>query len=145
VVFQDPIRKNKNELVVKFDKKSIRLVARNVHFLLLMQALTINKTIETIFQLLFLNVFVSPLFWIFLPSVIAYFPSIPISGFCYIFGFLCFLVARIRKRKLIVDWTREIIIVTGGSHGIGARLCELLIEEGAQVVIIDRMKPMTSV
>jgi hypothetical protein len=107
--------------------------------------LELNEKIEQLFQLLFLNVYVSPLFWIFLPSFLGwtrewFFPAF--QGCCYVLGMVSFIVCKLRRTKKIQDWSSEIVVVTGGSHGIGQRCCELLLEKGARVVIIDRMKPV---
>jgi hypothetical protein len=110
-----------------------------------MDPLKLNKAIEAIFQLLFLNTAISTLFWIFLPSLTKYFPSIPFAFVCYPLGFCCFLIARIRQKIPISDWSREVVVLTGGSHGIGARLCDILLEKGAKVIVIDRMKPLTGI
>lgn len=35
------------------------------------------------------------------------------------------------------DWKREIVVVTGGSDGIGKRVVMLLAEKGIKVVVLD--------
>ncbi|KAF2670912.1 dehydrogenase/reductase SDR family member 8 precursor [Microthyrium microscopicum] len=39
------------------------------------------------------------------------------------------------------DWKKEIVVVTGGSDGIGARVVQLLAERGIKVVILDIQPP----
>lgn len=41
----------------------------------------------------------------------------------------------------VYDWSKEIVLVTGGSDGIGAKIVELLAERGIKVVILDLQKP----
>lgn len=55
------------------------------------------------------------------------------------------LINRIGARLVIdgsaprtIRWSEHIVIVTGGSRGIGGRVCEILKEKGARVVVIDR-------
>jgi hypothetical protein len=35
------------------------------------------------------------------------------------------------------DWSKEIVLVTGGSDGIGAQVVQLLAERGIKVVVLD--------
>lgn len=35
------------------------------------------------------------------------------------------------------DWNKEIVVVTGGSDGIGARIVKLLAEKGIKVAVVD--------
>jgi all-trans-retinol dehydrogenase (NAD+) len=35
------------------------------------------------------------------------------------------------------DWRKEIVVVTGGSDGIGARIVKLLAERGITVAVLD--------
>jgi 3-oxoacyl-ACP reductase-like protein len=37
----------------------------------------------------------------------------------------------------VYDWNKEIVVVTGGSDGIGAKVVQLLAERGIKVVILD--------
>lgn len=39
------------------------------------------------------------------------------------------------------DWNREIVVVTGGSSGIGAVLVSRFAENGVKVLILDRNSP----
>jgi 3-oxoacyl-ACP reductase-like protein len=41
------------------------------------------------------------------------------------------------------DWGREIVVVTGGSSGIGAVVVSRLAEKGIKVLILDRNSPPT--
>ncbi|ORX67154.1 NAD(P)-binding protein [Linderina pennispora] len=51
---------------------------------------------------------------------------------------LCSLTAKIfGKRDNSVYWPNEIVVVTGGSHGVGNELTLRLLKAGAQVVILD--------
>ena len=45
-----------------------------------------------------------------------------------------------RKTEKIKDWTKEVVVITGGSHGIGASLGKRLTSMGAKVIVIDLMK-----
>jgi hypothetical protein len=40
------------------------------------------------------------------------------------------------------DWTREIVVVTGGAGGIGGQVVQLLAERGIKVVVLD-IQPLT--
>lgn len=37
-----------------------------------------------------------------------------------------------------IRWNDQIVVITGGSRGLGGRVCELLKEKGARVVVIDK-------
>lgn len=37
----------------------------------------------------------------------------------------------------VYDWKKEIVVVTGGSDGIGARLVNMLAERGIKIVVLD--------
>jgi hypothetical protein len=39
------------------------------------------------------------------------------------------------------DWKKEIVVVTGGSDGIGAHIVRFLAEKGITVVILDIQEP----
>jgi all-trans-retinol dehydrogenase (NAD+) len=39
------------------------------------------------------------------------------------------------------NWSREVVVVTGGSDGIGAILVQLLAERGVKVVVLDIQAP----
>jgi all-trans-retinol dehydrogenase (NAD+) len=39
------------------------------------------------------------------------------------------------------DWNKEIVVVTGGSDGIGAHIVKFLAEKGITVVILDIQEP----
>lgn len=41
------------------------------------------------------------------------------------------------------DWSREIVVVTGGSNGIGAAIVSRFAEKGVKVMILDRNPPTT--
>jgi len=41
------------------------------------------------------------------------------------------------------DWSREIVVITGGSSGIGAVLVSRFAEKGVKVLILDRNAPPT--
>ncbi|KAG9508331.1 hypothetical protein J7337_001895 [Fusarium musae] len=41
------------------------------------------------------------------------------------------------------DWSREIVVVTGGSSGIGAAIVSKFAEKGIKVLILDRIPPAT--
>lgn len=55
------------------------------------------------------------------------------------------LINRIGAR-LVIDgsaprhtrWNDQIVVVTGGSRGLGGRVCELLKQKGAKIVVIDK-------
>lgn len=38
------------------------------------------------------------------------------------------------------DWTREVVVVTGGSDGIGKIIVQLLAEKGIKVAVLDVQK-----
>ncbi|KAL2127111.1 hypothetical protein VTI74DRAFT_11311 [Chaetomium olivicolor] len=65
-----------------------------------------------------------------------------------VFGFLRLLNAYISRRVLNnwvddnYDWSREIVVVTGGSGGIGGHVVQLLAERGIKVVVLD-IQPLT--
>ena len=39
------------------------------------------------------------------------------------------------------DWPKELVVVTGGSDGIGAEIVNLLAERGIKVVVLDIQAP----
>lgn len=39
------------------------------------------------------------------------------------------------------DWKKEIVVVTGGSDGIGAITTKLLAEKGIKIAVLDIQKP----
>jgi NADPH:quinone reductase-like Zn-dependent oxidoreductase len=41
----------------------------------------------------------------------------------------------------VYDWNKEIVLVTGGSDGIGRIVVELLADKGIKVVILDIQEP----
>ena len=41
----------------------------------------------------------------------------------------------------VYDWKKEIVVVTGGSDGIGALVVQMLAQKGIQVVILDIQEP----
>jgi all-trans-retinol dehydrogenase (NAD+) len=41
----------------------------------------------------------------------------------------------------VYDWKKEIVIVTGGSDGIGALVVQSLAQKGIRVIVIDIQKP----
>ena len=41
----------------------------------------------------------------------------------------------------VYDWKRELIVVTGGSDGIGAIVTRLLAEKGIRVIVLDIQEP----
>lgn len=41
----------------------------------------------------------------------------------------------------VYDWKKEIVVVTGGSDGIGAKIVNLLAERGIKVVVLDIQPP----
>jgi heterodisulfide reductase subunit A-like polyferredoxin len=41
------------------------------------------------------------------------------------------------------DWSREIVVITGGSNGIGAAIVSRFAEKGVKVLILDRIPPAT--
>lgn len=42
------------------------------------------------------------------------------------------------------DWVREVVLVTGASSGIGARVCQMLTERGIKVAGLDVQEPLYS-
>ncbi|PWN31624.1 NAD(P)-binding protein [Meira miltonrushii] len=55
------------------------------------------------------------------------------------------LINRIGARLVIdgsaprtIRWSDHLVVITGGSRGMGGRVCELLKEKGARVVVIDK-------
>jgi all-trans-retinol dehydrogenase (NAD+) len=41
----------------------------------------------------------------------------------------------------VYDWKKEIVVVTGGSDGIGAKVVQMLAEKDIKVAILDIQKP----
>jgi NAD(P)-dependent dehydrogenase (short-subunit alcohol dehydrogenase family) len=39
------------------------------------------------------------------------------------------------------NWNREIVVVTGGSDGIGALIVKLLMERGIKIAVLDIQEP----
>ncbi|KAF5536586.1 retinal short-chain dehydrogenase reductase [Fusarium napiforme] len=72
------------------------------------------------------------------------------AGILLAFKSLGYLNAWYTKRKVnnhVVDpswdWSREIVVVTGGSNGIGAAIVSRFAEKGVKVLILDRIPPAT--
>lgn len=40
------------------------------------------------------------------------------------------------------DWTKEIVLITGGSSGMGAVMVRMFAERGIKVVILDIVAPL---
>ncbi|KAF5694911.1 short-chain dehydrogenase reductase [Fusarium denticulatum] len=76
-------------------------------------------------------------------------PKVQISaGIFFAFKYLGYLNAWYTKRKVnnhvndpSWDWSREIVVVTGGSSGIGAAIVSKFAEKGIKVLILDRAPP----
>ncbi|KAJ1646320.1 hypothetical protein J3B02_003969 [Coemansia erecta] len=54
---------------------------------------------------------------------------------------ICRLSARLVFRPTTVNWNSEIVVVTGGSHGVGLELTKRLLRANARVAIIDVNPP----
>lgn len=110
-----------------------------------MTPLELNLQLEKLFQLLFLNIYISPLLWYFMPTIVdVTFSILPISPFkllCNLMAILSLYVTIKRNNKGITEWNKEIVIITGATSGMGAELADLLIKRGATVVNIDRLEP----
>ncbi|KIW93202.1 uncharacterized protein Z519_05807 [Cladophialophora bantiana CBS 173.52] len=44
-----------------------------------------------------------------------------------------------RHRK--VDWEGEVVVITGGAHGLGRVLAEMVLRKGAKVAVLDVLEP----
>ncbi|KIW05677.1 uncharacterized protein PV09_03540 [Verruconis gallopava] len=65
-----------------------------------------------------------------------------------VFGGLFFRVKRFLDQGVAnnwrsdrYDWNREIVVVTGGSDGIGAKMVQMLASKGIKVVVLDIQEP----
>jgi hypothetical protein len=108
-----------------------------------MSPLAVNTALETVHYFMFLHSITCPLFWIALPSAVWIFQEIVPAKL--IFNCVCFIIAglslllAIKRRRFgrITDWSKEIVVVTGGSHGLGKQVAINLKKRGAIVIVID--------
>ena len=94
--------------------------------------------------------FLAQLFRNGLPSAL---PSIAVTGrlraalYCVGFSWVLFAHRVLRKRalnpspKMTVQWPKEVVLVTGGSSGVGGELVRRLESYGAAVAIMDIQPP----
>ncbi|KAJ2225766.1 hypothetical protein IWW45_007737 [Coemansia sp. RSA 485] len=54
---------------------------------------------------------------------------------------ICRLSARLLCRSTTVSWANEVVVVTGGSHGVGLELTKRLLRANARVAVIDVNPP----
>jgi short-subunit dehydrogenase len=103
----------------------------------------VNQTLEAGVRHLFFNIYVSPLIWIFLSVAYPYYSFLVfpvVKSICYTFAAIS-LYSCYKRRPKQIDWTKELVVITGGSNGIGKGLLQVLIQKGAQVINIDRIEP----
>ncbi|KAI8902844.1 hypothetical protein BC833DRAFT_546591 [Globomyces pollinis-pini] len=63
-------------------------------------------------------------------------------GICLLISILISIIGIKRySYKKITDWSKEIVVITGGSNGIGNLCAQKLQELGATVIVIDKLKP----
>lgn len=70
----------------------------------------------------------------------AFIPALGLAGLLLLRSALA-RNARRKAKKAWSDWSKEVVIVTGGSSGIGADLVRRLIQSGAKVAILDILEP----
>ncbi|KAK6096317.1 hypothetical protein MT418_003157 [Batrachochytrium dendrobatidis] len=109
---------------------------------------TLDISLNAFFHYLLLNAWVAPLFWLSIPFFMHGF--FPLLG-SIILWMTCFALASISIVRLmlqkpatrITSWSTEIIIITGGSHGIGAVLTDILAntKKVKKVVVLDKIPP----
>lgn len=74
--------------------------------------------------------------------------GISISGVLFVLSLLkrvnSYLSRQARNNSVTdkYDWTKEIVVVTGASSGIGGRVCQMLCERGIKVVGVDVQQPL---
>ncbi|KAJ1344207.1 hypothetical protein BSLG_001347 [Batrachochytrium salamandrivorans] len=95
------------------------------------------------------NIIVAPMFWLSLPLILHPFlppSSVLVWAVCSLSALLC--IGRYfaqRSQSCITDWSSEIVVVTGGSRGIGAMVAEILakVKHVKAVIILDLLAPTT--
>ena len=59
---------------------------------------------------------------------------------CLVVSFVLLYMRSQRNGDIIKDWSKEVIVITGGANGIGESLGKRLLSVGAKVIVIDVMK-----
>ncbi|KAL2918700.1 hypothetical protein HK105_201534 [Polyrhizophydium stewartii] len=103
-----------------------------------------DKALMSVLHALLLNPYIAPAFWLFSALGLTVLSPLLLWGACAVGGSMSLLRVLFKgPRTPIRDWSDEIILITGGSHGIGAIAVETFSREkkAKAVVVLDLHPP----
>ncbi|TPX71186.1 hypothetical protein SpCBS45565_g01316 [Spizellomyces sp. 'palustris'] len=108
--------------------------------------LTVDTVLGPMYEVAFVNPYTAPVFWVVLSLILVPFAQIILWSTCIIFGAIPAILHMYRNRNArpINDWSKETVLITGGSHGLGKQLAETLAYKHApkKIVVLD-VRPTT--
>ncbi|TPX61044.1 hypothetical protein PhCBS80983_g01371 [Powellomyces hirtus] len=103
--------------------------------------LTIDTLLAPVYTSAFVNPYSAPFVWLGLAVLLAPYATHILVVACTIFALAPVLLYAFRQAtaRSVTDWGAEVVVVTGGAHGLGKLLCEKLIDtyRPKKVVVLD--------
>ena len=97
-----------------------------------MQPRALSYFLEFLWKIIFLHPITCPVFWTLVSSNL----SLGYRIMCVLISLNGFILGKMR-RKVVKDWKQEVVVITGGSSGIGLELANILKFNGATIIIVD--------
>lgn len=106
-------------------------------------SITIDTFLNPMSHYIFLNIYTAPVFWVLIAPLLLI-PFLPLATLCicWAVGALCVALSKTRSKNTVrVDWKNEIVVITGGSHGLGKELASKIasICKPRKIIVLDIM------
>ncbi|KAJ3144620.1 hypothetical protein HDU89_008125 [Geranomyces variabilis] len=106
---------------------------------------TVDTFLGPIYNAAFVSPYAAPCLWLAFAVVVAPWAKLILFVACALLaaGPVVLQLYRAATARPIKDWTEEVVVVTGGSHGLGKLLCETLLRRHnpRKIVVLDLMRP----